>query len=63
MKKEIIDIIKEKVAHAKSIDGAWIEYNFKLPKDENIKKDYFFGVKAVLNSNMIKGTANVIWKM
>lgn len=63
MKKEIIDIIKEKVEVAKHIEGAWIEYNFELPKDENIKKDSFFGVSAVLNENMVKDTANVISKM
>lgn len=63
MKKEIIDIIKERVATAKGIPTAKIEYNFELPKDKDIKKDSFYGVPAVFNKRTKKDTAVVIYTM
>jgi len=63
MKKEIIDIIKEKVAVGKNIPTAKIEYNFELPEDENITKESFFGVKAAYNENVPEGTAQLTYTM
>ena len=63
MKKEIIETIKEKVAVAKGIPTARIEYNCELPKDKNIKKDNFYGVPANFNDNMKKDAVNVIYTM
>ena len=61
MKKEIIEIIKEKVNAGKAIATAVIEYNFELPKDKDIKKDSFYGVKARFNPDMPEDTANLTY--
>jgi len=63
MKKEIIDIIKQKVAAGKNIQTAVIEYNFELPVNKDIKKDSFYGVKARFNDNVAKDTAQLIYTM
>ena len=63
MKREIIDIIKEKVNAGKDISSAVIEYNFDLPEDKHITTESFFGVKARRNDSMPKGTANLTYTM
>ena len=64
MKKTNLEIIELKVASAKTIASARIEYNFvELPKHKEIKEDSFFGVKAIRNNSMPKDTANVIYTM
>ena len=63
MKKEIIDIIKEKVNLGGAIPTAMIEYNFALPAHKEIKADNFFGVRARLNKDVPEGQANLIYTM
>ena len=62
MKKELIDIIKNAVAHCDGIPSAVIEYNFELPKHKDIKKDSFFGVKAKFEKNVKVGSVQVTLK-
>jgi len=63
MKKETLDIIMQKVEASKAIPGATLEYNVELPEHKDIKKDSFFGIKAIFNPMMEKGTVNSIYKM
>lgn len=64
MKKENIDIIKEKVAAAQGLATAKVEYNFdELPEHDEINERSFFGIPAVFNNSMPKNTANVIYTM
>jgi len=63
MKREIIDIINERVQFGKDIPTAVIEYNFKLPKDKEITKDSFFGVKAKFNPDAPQDTAQLTYTM
>ena len=63
MKKEILGEIQKKVAVGGNIPTAVIEYNFELPKDMNIKKDSFYGVKARFNPKVKEGECNLIYTM
>lgn len=59
----MINKIKEAVEQSKIYPDPTIEYNFdKLPKHKEVKKDSFFGVRAVYNDKVKKDTAKVVFK-
>ena len=60
MKIEKIQMVAEA---SKGIPSSIIEYNCELPKHPHIKKNSFFGVKAVFNPDMGEDRIQSIYKM
>jgi len=60
----MLEKIRIAVEQSKAFPNPTIEYNFEeLPKHKEVKKDSFFGVRAVYNKMVEKNTAKVIFKL
>jgi len=63
MKKTTLEIIQERAEQAKGIRTAVIEHNLELPEHDEITEKEFFGVRALRNDSIKKGTANLTYTM
>lgn len=58
-----IEHIRQLVEESKKFPNSFIEYSGELPDHPLIKKDKFFGIKAVYNKNVPKSKGcNLIFK-